>query len=108
MTSLHRLNPENEYLFQRPKAREVCEDEVWYDNMVLGENTLGKKMKVISQQAQLSVIYTNYSIRATAVSIFDRIGFEARHIMSVSGHRSESSLTSYCKVKTQKKRWQTA
>ena len=98
MTSLHRLNPENEYLFQRPKAREVCEDEVWYDNMVLGENTLGKKMKVISQQAQLSVIYTNYSIRATAVSIFDRIGFEARHIMSVSGHRSESSLTSYCKT----------
>ena len=38
-----RLNPENKYLFQRPKTREVCEDEVWYDNMVLGENTLVKK-----------------------------------------------------------------
>ena len=95
---ISRLNPENEYLFQRPKTREVCEDEVWYNNMVLGENTLGKKMKVISQQAQLSVIYTNHSIRATAVTIFDRSGFEARHIMSVSGHRSESSLKSYCKT----------
>ena len=92
------LNPENEYLFQRPKTRDVCEDEVWYDNMVLGENTLRKKMKVISQQAQLSVIYTNHSIRATAVAIFDRSGFEALHIMSVSGHRSESSLKSYCKT----------
>ena len=91
------LNPENEHLFQRPKTRDVCEDEVWYDNMVLGENTLGKKMKVISQQAQLSAIYTNHSIRATAVTIFDR-RFEARHIMSVSGHRSESSLKIYCKT----------
>ena len=25
---ISRLNPENEYLFQRPKTREVCEDEV--------------------------------------------------------------------------------
>ena len=23
------LNRENEYLFQRPKTRDVCEDEVW-------------------------------------------------------------------------------
>ena len=60
--------------------------------MVLGENILGKKMRVISQQAQLSVIYTNQSIRATAVTIYDRSGFEARHIMSVSGHRSEQEL----------------
>ena len=68
--------------------------------MVLGENTLGKKMKDISQQARLSDIFirTNHSIRATAGTVFDRNGFEARHIMPVSGHRSESSLKSYCKT----------
>ena len=33
------LNPMNEYLFQRPKSS--GEGEIWYDNMVSGENTLG-------------------------------------------------------------------
>ena len=95
---MSRLNPENEYLFQRPKTRKVCEDELWYDSMVLGENILEKKMKVISQQAQLSVVYTNHSNRAAAVSILNRSGFETCHIMSVCGHQSESCLKSYCKT----------
>ena len=58
--------------------------------MVVGENTLGKKMKVLSKEAKLSVVYTNHSIRATTNTILDRNGYEARHIMSVSGHRSEA------------------
>ena len=42
--------------------------------MVVGENTLGKRMKVISQQAELSTIHTNHSIRATTTTILDRTG----------------------------------
>ena len=91
------LNPMNEYLFQRPK-KSAGEGEIWYDNMVVGENTLGKKMKVISHQAELSTIYTNHSIRATTITIIDRSRFEARHIMSVSGHRNESSVKTYSKT----------
>jgi len=92
------LNPVNEYLFQRLKSS--AKGEVWYDNvnMVVGENTLGKKMKVISQRAELSTTYTNHSIRAMTITILDRSGFEARHIMSVSGHRNESSIKSYSKT----------
>ena len=60
---LTHLNPCNEFLFQRPKSS--SDGQVWYDNMVVGEHTLGKKMKVISQQAKLSTEYTNHSIRAT-------------------------------------------
>lgn len=71
---------------------------MWYDNMVVGERTLGGMMKQISNQAKLSMDYTNHSIRATAVTILDKSGFEARHIMSVSGHRSESSIRSYSKT----------
>ena len=96
------LNPMNEYLFQRPK-KSAGEGEIWYDNMVVGENTLGKKMKVISHQAELSKIYTNHSIRATTITILDRSGFEARHIMSVSGHRNESSINTYSKTDTNTK-----
>lgn len=83
------LNPMNEFLFQRPKSS--GKGEVWY-NMVVGENTLCKKMKVISQQAELSTMYAKHSIRATTKPIIDRSGFQARHILSVSGHREERSI----------------
>ena len=35
-----RLNPKNEYLFQRPKKAVDESNEVWYDNMVVGQRTL--------------------------------------------------------------------
>ena len=48
-------------------------------------------MKTISVDCKLSQEYTNHCIRSTAVSILDNNNFEARHIMRVSGHKSESS-----------------
>ena len=94
---LQHLNPVNEFLFQRPK-KTTPDSDVWYDNMVIGERYLADMMKKISKEADLSKIYSNHSIRATAVTILDKSGFEARHIMSVSGHRSESSIRSYSKI----------
>ena len=96
VASLRHLNPVNEFLFQRPK-KTTPDSDVWYDNMVIGERYLGD-MKKISKEADLSKIYSNHSIRATAVTILDKSGFEAPHIMSVSGHRSESSIRSYSKT----------
>jgi len=63
-------------------------------------------MKRISKDAKLSRIYANHSIRATAVTIIDKSGFEARHIMTVSGHRSrnESSIRAYSKTDQTTKR----
>ena len=37
---LHHLNPENQFLFQRPKKKVTADSDVWYDNMVVGERTL--------------------------------------------------------------------
>lgn len=37
------VNPLNEYLFQRPKRNVSGSDEIWYDNMVVGERRSGKK-----------------------------------------------------------------
>ena len=92
---LSHLNPLNEFLFQRPKRNVSTSEDVWYDNILLGERTLGEKMKNISREAKLSKGYTNHSIRETVVTILDKSGFEARHIMAVSGHKNEASIRSY-------------
>ena len=52
-------------------------------------------MKDISRAVDLSKQCTNNSIRATAVTVLDPFNFEARHIMRVTGHKSEASIRSY-------------
>ena len=104
------LNRDFPYFWQRPK---LCAPEnvkstdgpeqdqqilPWYDHQVVGKNALGNKMKNISIEANTSKPYTNHCIRATAITTLDEHGFEARHIMSVSGHKSESSLKHYSRV----------
>ena len=67
MKYLTHLNPTYEFLFQRPK-RKFSPDHtmVWYDDKPLGKNTLGRMMQEISAAADLSVRYSNHSLRATA------------------------------------------
>ena len=62
--------------------------------MVVGQLTLGDKMKKLSIEAKLSCVYTNQLIRATTITILDECGYEARNIMALSGHRRESSIRS--------------
>lgn len=56
------LNPICESFFQWPRKVIAPGDAVWYDNESVGENKLRRKMKEISQKAQLSKVYTNHSI----------------------------------------------
>ena len=60
-------------------------------------------MKTISVDRKLSQEYTNHCIRSTAVSVLDNNNVEARHIMRVSGHKSESSIRSYSRHLTESK-----
>ena len=39
--------------------------------------------------------YTNHSVRATAITLWSNAGVQNRHIMAISGHRSEQSLAHY-------------
>ncbi|XP_069138812.1 uncharacterized protein KIAA1958-like [Argopecten irradians] len=88
------LNSKCDRLFQRPSKKENALS--WYDNMALGHNTIGSMMKNISTKAGLSRTYSNHSLRATLVHLLDSKGnFASRHIMTVTGHRAESSLKSY-------------
>ena len=54
-----------------------------------------RKHDEISKAAGLSRIYTNHSIRATAITRWSNAGVPNRHIMSISGHRNEQSLAHY-------------
>ena len=92
---LQKLNPRCEALFQYPKRAVTKEDQVWYDNKPLGVNKLAGMTKEISKLASLSKIYTNHSVRATAITLWSDRQVPSRHIMAISGHRSEASLRNY-------------
>ena len=52
-------------------------------------------MKNISSEAGFSHIYTNHSVRATAVTLWANSGLTNQEIMAISSHRNESNLQSY-------------
>ena len=91
---LEKVNPNCSSFFQYPKANFSPEEDVWFEQRPLGVNTLAN-MKKISEAAGLSKIYTNHSIRATAITLWSNAGVPNRHIMSISGHRNEQSLAHY-------------
>ena len=99
---LQRLNPKQTALFQRAKAKSSLFGP-WYDNAPIGVKMLETMMKTISKVAKLNTLYTNHCIRATCVTLLDQAGHEARHIMSVSGHHSESSIRSYSRTSMEKR-----
>ena len=83
---ISKLNPHCSAFFQFPKRKWSPSDSVWYENRPLGVNKLGVMMREISEEAELSSIYTNHCVRATAITLWSDAGLENRHIMAVSGH----------------------
>ena len=55
----------------------------------------GTMMSVLSQKASPSQKDTNHSLRTTSVPILDATQIPTRHIMSVTGHKAETSLKTY-------------
>lgn len=88
------LNPKCSALFQRPKPTVLAEGP-WFENKLLGVNTLGSMMKNISKDAKLSQIYTNHCVPATTITLWTEAGLATRHIMMISGHKNEQSLKHY-------------
>lgn len=92
---MSKLNPNSEVLFQVPRRYFKVADDTWYEGKPIGKNNLGDMMPRISKSADLSRRYTNHCLRGTAITVLDTHQFASRHIMSVSGHKSENSLKSY-------------
>lgn len=82
--------------FQYPVGKNwKSSKKVWYENRPLGINKLGKMMADISKAAGLSMVYTNHSVTAKAITVWSNAGIPNRHIKTISGHRNEQSLVHY-------------
>jgi hypothetical protein len=92
---LKKLNPQNDFLWQRPRDSFSDEDEYWYENRKLGIHCISTFMSNISYQLQLSKKYTNHCLRATAITILGKKNFQDTEIAAFSGHKSLSSLSIY-------------
>ena len=92
---LSKVNPKCSAFFQYPRKMWRPEDGIWYEAKPLGVNTLANMMKNISKEAGLSQVYTNHSVRSTAITLLSNAGVPNRHIMAISGHRNEQSLAHY-------------
>ena len=93
---LSKLDKTMDLLWQRPKQGRVhYTDETWYEPRRVGEDLLNRFMKFLQISVKLEGTYTNHSIRATVISTLDYAGFEARHIMTLSSHKNESTIKEY-------------
>lgn len=92
---LKKLNLFRQDLWQWPKDSYLPEDLHWYCDSPLEKKNLATMMPDISTIAKLSQRSKNHSVSATSITILDAGGISARHIMKISSHRSETSLTSY-------------
>ena len=102
-----KIHKDVNYLWQRPKQGRIhYTDDKWYDRQIIGKDPLERYMKYLAKELKLSNInYTNHSIRATCITLLDRAQFEARHIIAITGHRSESTIKKYAKgCSSEKKR----
>ena len=75
----------------------------WFDNVKVGHNTHHKFMSRISEDCKLSRRYTNHCLRVTGITNLTRGKFNAKQIISVSGHKSLDSLAIYQRVQSDEK-----
>jgi site-specific recombinase XerD len=96
------LNPNLDRFWQRPKKQ--GKGVIWYENAPVGKNKLAKMLSRMSEKAELSEIYTNHSLKATAATVLKEAGVTNKDIIAVTGHRNPSSLDSYVRAPNMKRR----
>lgn len=61
----------------------------------MGKNTLGTMLSFISKAAGTSIIYTNHSVRATAITAMYQAGIDRSQICRITKYKREESLKHY-------------
>ena len=93
---MSKLHPNVNCLWQKPRRGRInYADEVWFEPRTVGHNPLERFMKHFSEELDLNdKTYTNHCIRSTVLNTLGE-HFEARRLIALSGHKSESSLRQY-------------
>ena len=102
LTYLYSLTPENNNLWQSPKFTKFPDDprqRVYYGPSDVGHNTHEKFVGKIAKKCGFEQFnYTNHSLRVTAITTLTRQNYTNKQIMSITGHKSSSSLETYQRV----------
>lgn len=78
-------------------------NKLWYDRARVGHEPLENFMADLLTEAQLSKQYTNHSIRSTVIGILEEL-FQGRHVIGLSGHKSENTIKQYARRLQPKKK----
>ena len=92
---MQKLHPACDSLWPRPLEKFAINQSIWYYKKPVGERKLNTFMKTLSRECELSQIYTNHSLRVTGSTILGRNKCSDAQMMSVTGHKSVSSLSLY-------------
>ena len=100
---LNVLNPRCDALWQQPKNKIPAEGP-WYNAQPVGHNPIEKFMGRISDMMKetLSQRYTNHCIRVTGTTNLSKL-YNAKQVMSITGHKSLDSLAIYQRVRADEK-----
>ncbi|KAK3101855.1 hypothetical protein FSP39_006816 [Pinctada imbricata] len=104
---LTRTDPQAQKLFNQYNADALYKPvstTFWFTAKPLSQRTFSNFMPDISKSANTNVRYTNHCVRATAIQYLNDADVEARHIMFLSDHTSESSIRSYNRTVSQEQK----
>ncbi|KAK3107384.1 hypothetical protein FSP39_013371 [Pinctada imbricata] len=99
-----KTDPQAQKLFNQYNADAPVSTTFWFTAKPLSQRTFSNFMPDISKSANTNVHYTNHCVRATAIQYLNDADVEARHIMFVSYHTSESSIRSYNRTVSQEQK----
>ena len=91
---INKLNPKCGRLWQRPKDCFCENDSIWYQNRPIGKSVISTFMSRICQICDIETKYTNHCLRVTCINML-KANFSDADVMSISGHKSLTSLKIY-------------
>ena len=62
----------------------------WYAGQVVGQNTLGKTIKLMLQDSKLDGYFTGHSLRHSGITRLFQAGVDRKIIKEMSGHKSDA------------------